>query len=88
MVASHLSPPVSGATPLETATMDSPEALGCALCYLVADLKQGFTINTLHGEVRVSAEDAPPFAREMERLLLRHIRRIQHFRFQSGTGAQ
>ncbi len=70
MVASHPTPPVKEREPQESLFMDSPEALGYALCTLVPDMMAGFSILTSTGEIRISAPDAPAFATAMETLLL------------------
>ncbi|MEC5319009.1 hypothetical protein VSX61_08675 [Brenneria populi subsp. brevivirga] len=60
-----------------TPVIDSPEALGAALCRHVPDMSKGFTLQTRHGDIYVTADDAAPFAGAMERLLLRKIAQIQ-----------
>ncbi|MCW2478858.1 hypothetical protein [Candidatus Symbiopectobacterium sp. NZEC135] len=60
-----------------TPVMDSPEVLGHALCRHVPDMRKGFTIQTRHGDIYVTADDAAPFAGAMERLLMRKISLIQ-----------
>lgn len=60
-----------------TPVMDSPEVLGHALCRHVPDMRKGFTIQTRHGDIYVTADDAAPFADAMERLLMSKIRQIQ-----------
>ena len=60
-----------------TPVMDSPEVLGHALCRHVPDMRKGFTIQTRHGDIYVTTDDAAPFADAMERLLMSKIRQIQ-----------
>lgn len=57
--------------------MDSPEALGFALCRLLPEMSQGFIIQTHSGEIQVSAADSLPFVTEMNRLLKREITLVQ-----------
>lgn len=57
--------------------MDSPEALGFALCRLLPEMSQGFIIQTRSGEIQVSADNSLPFVRETDRLLKMVISRIQ-----------
>ncbi|MBE8614775.1 hypothetical protein CYG68_20810 [Morganella morganii] len=57
--------------------MDSPEALGFALCRLLPEMSQGFIIQTRSGEIQVSADNSLPFVRETDRLLKKVISRIQ-----------
>ncbi|MCN8397329.1 hypothetical protein MLU13_25035 [Escherichia coli] len=80
MVASHPTPLVKEREPQESLFMDSPEALGYALCTLVPDMMAGFSILTSTGEIRISAPDAPAFATAMETLLLEKIHYIQNER--------
>lgn len=63
-----------------TAVIDSPEALGAALCRHVPDMANGFTITTRDSQLQltVTAEDTRPFMVAMERLLKGKIRQIQH----------
>lgn len=63
-----------------TAVIDSPEALGLALCRHVPDMANGFTITTRDSQLQltVAAEDTRPFMAAMERLLKGKIRQIQH----------
>ncbi|HBS9329755.1 hypothetical protein CFY86_29105 [Raoultella ornithinolytica] len=63
-----------------TAVIDSPEALGAALCRHVPDMANGFTITTRDSQLQltVTAEDTRPFIAAMEHLLKRKIRQIQH----------
>lgn len=62
-----------------TAVIDSPEALGAALCRHVPDMANGFTITTRDNQLQltVTAEDTSPFMAAMERLLKGKIRQIQ-----------
>ncbi|HCT3398843.1 hypothetical protein NGC52_21065 [Klebsiella michiganensis] len=62
-----------------TAVIDSPEALGLALCRHVPDMANGFTITTRDSQLQltVTAEDTRPFMVAMERLLKGKIRQIQ-----------
>lgn len=62
-----------------TAVIDSPEALGAALCLHVPDMANGFTITTRDSQLQltVAAEDTRPFMAAMERLLKGKIRQIQ-----------
>ncbi len=60
-----------------TAVIDSPEALGAALCRHVPDMANGFTIQTRHGDIYITAADAAPFVSAMEFLLLHKIARLQ-----------
>lgn len=62
-----------------TAVIDSPEALGAALCRHVPDMANGFTITTRDSQLQltVTAEDTRPFIAAMERLLKGKIRQIQ-----------
>lgn len=62
-----------------TAVIDSPEALGVALCRHVPDMANGFTITTRDCKLQltISAEDTRPFMVAMERLLKGKIRQIQ-----------
>ncbi|HAV2045365.1 TPA: hypothetical protein JHJ56_002998 [Raoultella ornithinolytica] len=62
-----------------TAVIDSPEALGAALCRHVPDMANGFTITTRDSQLQltVTAEDTRPFMVAMERLLKGKIRQIQ-----------
>ncbi|WDI68757.1 hypothetical protein [Klebsiella grimontii] len=62
-----------------TAVIDSPEALGAALCRHVPDMANGFTITTQDSQLQltVAAEDTRPFMAAMERLLKGKIRQIQ-----------
>lgn len=62
-----------------TAVIDSPEALGAALCRHVPDMANGFTITTRDSQLQLSvtAEDTRPFMAAMERLLKGKIRQIQ-----------
>lgn len=62
-----------------TAVIDSPEALGAALCRHVPDMANGFTITTRDSQLQllVTAEDTRPFMSAMERLLKGKIRQIQ-----------
>ncbi|HFK1634807.1 hypothetical protein [Klebsiella oxytoca] len=62
-----------------TAVIDSPEALGAALCRHVPDMANGFTITTRDRQLQltVTAEDTRPFMVAMERLLKGKIRQIQ-----------
>ncbi|HIE4801243.1 TPA: hypothetical protein ACXNDR_003959 [Serratia marcescens] len=62
-----------------TAVIDSPEALGVALCRHVPDMANGFTLTTRDSQLQlvVTAEDARPFITAMERLLMGKIRQIQ-----------
>ncbi|MBG6244765.1 hypothetical protein CS369_08285 [Candidatus Symbiopectobacterium sp. 'North America'] len=57
--------------------MDSPEVLGYALCRHIPDMRKGFTIQTRHGDIYATADDAAPFANAMERVLMSKIRQIQ-----------
>lgn len=57
--------------------MDSPEALGLALCILLPEMSQGFIIRTRSGEMQVSAANSLPFVNEMNRLLKREITLVQ-----------
>lgn len=78
MVASPFIPPVS-VPQHENILMDSPEALGLALCRHVPDMANGFTITTRDSQLQltVTAEDTRPFMAAMERLLKGKIRQIQ-----------
>lgn len=58
--------------------MDSPEALGYALCNLVPEMVQGFRVVTPSGEICVPAQEAPPFVLTMEVMLMQQIRRLQY----------
>ncbi|MDH1962342.1 hypothetical protein N5J21_21895 [Klebsiella quasipneumoniae] len=62
-----------------TAVIDSPEALGLALCRHVPDMANGFTITTRDSQLQltVAAEDTRSFMAAMERLLKGKIRQIQ-----------
>ncbi|MBU8939659.1 hypothetical protein [Klebsiella quasipneumoniae] len=62
-----------------TAVIDSPEALGAALCRHVPDMANGFTIITRDSQLQltVAAEDTRPFIAAVEHLLKRKIRQIQ-----------
>ncbi|EPU1123086.1 hypothetical protein ACVUNZ_000263 [Klebsiella pneumoniae] len=62
-----------------TAVIDSPEALGLALCRHVPDMANGFTITTRDSllQLTVATEDTRPFMAAMERLLKGKIRQIQ-----------
>lgn len=62
-----------------TDVIDSPEALGAALCRHVPDMANGFTITTRDSQLQltVAAEDTRPFMVAMERLLKGKIRQIQ-----------
>lgn len=62
-----------------TDVIDSPEALGVALCRHVPDMANGFTITTRDSQLQmtISAEDTRPFMVAMERLLKGKIRQIQ-----------
>lgn len=62
-----------------TAVIDSPEALGLALCRHVPDMANGFTITTRDSQLQltVTSEDTRPFMVAMERLLKGKIRQIQ-----------
>ncbi|WP_065782756.1 hypothetical protein [Klebsiella pneumoniae] len=62
-----------------TAVIDSPEALGAALCRHVPDMANGFTITTRDSQLQltITAEDTRPFMVAMERLLQGKIRQIQ-----------
>ncbi len=62
-----------------TAVIDSPEALGAALCRHVPDMANGFTITTRDSQLQltITAEDTRPFMAAMERLLNGKIRQIQ-----------
>lgn len=62
-----------------TAVIDSPEALGAALCRHVPDMSNGFTITTRDSQLQltVAAEDTRPFMAAMDRLLNGKIRQIQ-----------
>lgn len=62
-----------------TAVIDSPEALGAALCRHVPDMANGFTITTRDSQLQltITAEDTRPFMAAMERLLKGKIRQIQ-----------
>ncbi|HFF8580235.1 TPA: hypothetical protein ACGEYZ_004453 [Klebsiella pneumoniae] len=62
-----------------TAVIDSPEALGAALCRHVPDMANGFTITTRDSQLQltVAAEDTRPFMAAMECLLKGKIRQIQ-----------
>lgn len=62
-----------------TAVIDSPEALGLALCRHLPDMASGFTITTRENQLQmtVTAEDTNPFMVAMERLLQGKIRQIQ-----------
>ncbi|MBZ7105035.1 hypothetical protein [Klebsiella michiganensis] len=62
-----------------TAVIDSPEALGAALCRHVPDMANGFTITTRDSQLQltVAAKDTRPFMVAMERLLKGKIRQIQ-----------
>lgn len=62
-----------------TDVIDSPEALGAALCRHVPDMANGFTITTRDSQLQltVTAEDTRPFMAAMERLLKGKIRHIQ-----------
>ncbi len=68
-----------------TPVMDSPEVLGHALCRHVPDMRKGFTIQTRHGDIYVTADDAAPFAGAMERLLMRKISLIQDEQLGQGS---
>ncbi|HID4045035.1 TPA: hypothetical protein ACXE9F_001451 [Pluralibacter gergoviae] len=59
--------------------VDSPEALGNALCRHVPDMANGFTITTRDSQLQltVAAEETRPFMVAMERLLMGKIRQIQ-----------
>uniref|UniRef100_UPI0035C686AA hypothetical protein n=1 Tax=Serratia quinivorans TaxID=137545 RepID=UPI0035C686AA len=57
--------------------MDSPEALGLALCRLLPEMAQGFIIQTHSGEMQVSATNSLPFVNEMNCLLKREITLVQ-----------
>ncbi|MCZ5584065.1 hypothetical protein O5621_03735 [Escherichia coli] len=46
--------------------MDSPEALGHALCNLLPEMVQGFRVVTPSGEICVPAQEAHPFVLTME----------------------
>lgn len=63
-----------------TAVIDSPEALGLALCRHVPDMANGFTITTRDSQLQltVTSEDTRPFMVAMDRLLKGKIRQIQH----------
>lgn len=69
----------------KTLVMDSPEALGRALCHHVPDMRNGFTIQTCHGDIYVTADDAAPFANAMELLLMRKISLIQDEQLGKGS---
>lgn len=62
-----------------TAVIDSPEALGAALCRHVPDMANGFTIITRDSQLQltVTSEDTRPFMVAMVRLLKGKIRQIQ-----------
>lgn len=62
-----------------TAVIDSPEALGAALCRHVPDMANGFTITTRDSQLQltITAEDTRPFMAAMERLLKGKIRQVQ-----------
>ncbi|MEI7408751.1 hypothetical protein [Pectobacterium aroidearum] len=77
MIASRLAPPVKDEAPNNADVMDSPEALGSALCRYVPDMRKGFTIQTQHGDIYVASDDAAPFADAMECVLMSKIRQIQ-----------
>lgn len=68
-----------------TPVMDSPEVLGHALCHHVPDMRKGFTIQTRHSDIYVTADDAAPFASAMERLLMRKISLIQDEQLEQGS---
>ncbi|EBV4000313.1 hypothetical protein ZK41_001380 [Salmonella enterica subsp. enterica serovar Java] len=57
--------------------MDSPEALGLALCLFLPEMSQGFIIQTRSGEMQISAANSLPFVREMDRLLKKEISQAQ-----------
>ncbi|WP_113632186.1 hypothetical protein DUT67_14720 [Pectobacterium peruviense] len=61
-----------------TPVMDSPDVLRHALHHHVPDMRNGFTIQTRHGDIYVTADDAAPFADAMEYLLMRKTRQIQY----------
>lgn len=71
----------SPAAPANIVPLDSPEALGAALCNIIPAMKQGFIVMAGDDEIQVLATDAAPFVAEMELLLLRHIHRIQQERY-------
>ncbi|ECV9912001.1 hypothetical protein F3Q92_20945 [Salmonella enterica subsp. enterica] len=58
--------------------MDSPEALGHALCNLVPEMVHGFRVVTPSGEICVPAQEAHPFVLTMEVMLMQQIRRLQN----------
>lgn len=58
--------------------MDSPEALGHALCRLLPEMSHGFVIHTCSGsEIQISAADSVPFINAMDFLLKKRIKKIQ-----------
>ncbi|ELC5004773.1 hypothetical protein RJK40_004365 [Salmonella enterica] len=67
--------------------MDSPEALGFALCRLLPEMAQGFIIQTRSGEMQVSAANSLPFVNEMNRLLQREITLVQRETYRN-TGTE
>lgn len=58
--------------------MDSPEALGHALCNLLPEMVQGFRVVTPSGEICVPAQETHPFVLTMEVMLMQQIRRLQN----------
>ncbi|HIG8799236.1 TPA: hypothetical protein ACYEOW_005591 [Raoultella terrigena] len=72
-------PPVNEKPAQVSILMDSPEALGQALCRHVPDMANGFTITTRDGQLQltVNAQDTTPFVSAMKRLLMSKIRQIQ-----------
>ena len=58
--------------------MDSPEALGHALCNLLPEMVRGFRVVTPFGEICVPAQETHPFVLTMEVMLMQQIRRPQN----------
>ena len=58
--------------------MESPEALGHALCNLLPEMVQGFRVVTPSGEICVPAQETHPFVLTMEVMLMQQIRRLQN----------
>ncbi|GDO99237.1 hypothetical protein [Escherichia coli] len=72
----------------EHTLMDSPEALGHALCSLVPEMARGFRVITPSGEIFVPAQEARPFALTMEVMLIRQMKHLQRLYVPSTNADQ
>lgn len=58
--------------------MDSPEALGHALCRLLPEMSHGFVIRTCSGgEIQISADDSLSFVKAMNLFLTKKVMQLQ-----------